>query len=79
MVPDGSVNLISQTARLLIMDACGLSTPEYDEMKKGWMDSIGKPGMYTVSDGGGVFVIEECPESSRPSMSTTIGRSRVPM
>lgn len=58
MVPGDSVKLTSQTARLLIMDACGLSTPEYDEMKKGWMDSIGKPGMYTVSDGGGVCTME---------------------
>jgi hypothetical protein len=40
-----------QTTRLLIIDACGLSKSAYDKLKKGWMDAIGKPGMYTVSSG----------------------------
>jgi hypothetical protein len=40
-----------QTTRLLIIDACGFSKAAYDKLKKGWMDAIGKPGMYTVSSG----------------------------
>jgi hypothetical protein len=31
------------------MDACGISNTDYDELKKGWVESIGKPGVYSVS------------------------------
>jgi len=30
------------------MDACGIAKTDYDELKKGWLDCIGKPGAYSV-------------------------------
>jgi hypothetical protein len=31
------------------MDACGITKTDYDELKKGWVESIGKPGVYSVN------------------------------
>jgi hypothetical protein len=40
--------LINQTARLLVVDACGLSKVAYDKLVKDWDELIGKPGIYAV-------------------------------
>lgn len=31
------------------MDACGIAKTDYDGLKKGWVESIGKPGVYSVN------------------------------
>jgi hypothetical protein len=41
--------LTQQTARLLVVDACGLSKVAYDKLVKDWDEMIGNPGIYAVS------------------------------
>ena len=56
------------------MDACGISKTDYDELKKGWVESIGKPGVYSVNYLS--FVEMSNTLILRQSMYTTTGHSR---
>ena len=40
---------IPEAMRLVVMDAAGVTSECYDELKEGWFDDLGKPGVNSVS------------------------------